>query len=149
MWRVAYGLLGDEAEASDALQESMLRLWNVRMKLDGVTNQRAYCMATVRNVALGMLDSGNRRMVPIDVAEDQASGSDVAHELEVREAVARVELEIGRMPESQREVMRMSSFGGLSNQEIAEATGMTYDNVRAVLSRGRRKLRELLMNSSK
>ncbi len=37
----------------------------------------------------------------------------------------------------------MSAVGGLTNSEIKDATGLTDDNVRVLLSRGRKKLRQL------
>ena len=41
--------------------------------------------------------------------------------------------------------MRLSAFGGLSNDEIAQATGLDNQNVRALLSRGRRKIKEMFI----
>ena len=55
-----------------------------------------------------------------------------------------IEILIDTLPPGQRDAIRMSGFGGLDNSEIAEATGQTENNVRQLLSRGRRRLRELL-----
>lgn len=48
-----------------------------------------------------------------------------------------------RLPENQRTVVVMSAVTGLSNSEISQATGLSAENVRVLLSRGRKKLREL------
>ena len=61
------------------------------------------------------------------------------------DAIARLSNVIDRLPASQAEVMRLSAFGGLSNDEIAQATGLDNQNVRALLSRGRRKIKEMFI----
>lgn len=63
---------------------------------------------------------------------------------EYRDTRRRIEILIDSLPPGQGRVIRLSSFGGLDNSEIAEATGQTENNVRQLLSRGRRRLRELL-----
>ena len=50
---------------------------------------------------------------------------------------------IGRLPKAQQQVMMLSSFHNLSNAEIAELTGLSNENVRQILCRARKKIREL------
>ena len=45
--------------------------------------------------------------------------------------------------EGQLEVVRLSAFANLSNDEIASVTGYSAVNVRTLLSRGRKKIKEL------
>lgn len=48
-----------------------------------------------------------------------------------------------QLPDNQRKAVELSAFSGCSNDEIAELTGESPANVRQLLSRGRRKLKEL------
>lgn len=50
---------------------------------------------------------------------------------------------VDSLPEGQREVVRLSAFDERSNEEIAELTGYSPGNVRQLLSRGRKKIREM------
>jgi RNA polymerase sigma-70 factor (ECF subfamily) len=50
------------------------------------------------------------------------------------------------MPLQQRQVMLLRHWGDYSLTEIEELTGLSAANVRVLLSRGRKKLRELLTN---
>ncbi|MDE5752093.1 MAG: sigma-70 family RNA polymerase sigma factor, partial [Duncaniella sp.] len=59
------------------------------------------------------------------------------------DTAAFLEKMIDTLPAAQQTVVRLSLCGELSNDEIAEATGQSPDNVRQLLSRGRRKLRVL------
>ncbi|MDE6488217.1 MAG: sigma-70 region 4 domain-containing protein [Paramuribaculum sp.] len=52
------------------------------------------------------------------------------------------------LPEAQQRVVRLSSVGGCSNDEIAELTGFSPANVRTLLSRGRKRIRELFIKYS-
>jgi len=56
---------------------------------------------------------------------------------------------IDMLPENQRRVVMLSGIAGLSNSEIKKATGLSDDNVRVLLSRGRKKLRELFSRVNK
>ncbi len=64
--------------------------------------------------------------------------------LEYRERLSEVNRIIATLPKNQQDVIRLSSFGGCSNDEIAGITGLSDTNVRALLSRGRKKIKSLL-----
>ena len=55
----------------------------------------------------------------------------------------RVGKAMNRLPADQRNVFKLSAFGGLSNVEIADMLGITQGNVRVLLSRARNKIKEL------
>ena len=46
------------------------------------------------------------------------------------------------LPEPQRSVIRMRDVEGYSNEEVGEILGLTPGNVRVVLSRARKRIRE-------
>lgn len=143
MWHVAYALLADSEDASDAVQEAMARLWSARNRLAGVDNPRAYCVRTARNIALSML-AGRPPTHDLTDSPDMESASEYdSDRTEMGDAVVIVTRAIDSMPPSQAEVMRLSSFAGLSNSEIADLTGLSPENVRVILSRGCRKLKSM------
>lgn len=47
------------------------------------------------------------------------------------------------MPPAQKEILRLSIFEDLSAKEISEITGVSGTNVRQLLSRGRKKIKEI------
>jgi RNA polymerase sigma factor (sigma-70 family) len=53
----------------------------------------------------------------------------------------------GRLSEQQRTVLRMRAVGDMSVKEIGSALNMTETNVCTVLSRARKRLKMLVINS--
>lgn len=129
-------------DAADAVQETQIKLWRRR---DGIPKEEAelrlYCIAAFRNECISML----RRTRPT-VGLDEAAelGEEEMETAEYRDTRHWIEALIDRLPAGQGRAIRLSGFGGFDNTEIAEATGQTENNVRQLLSRGRRRLRELI-----
>ncbi len=134
-------------DAADAVQETQVRLWRRRDRIpDDDTELKLYCMAALRNECI----SAFRRRKPSVALEEaeQLKTPEEESSAEYRDTRRRIETLIDSLPGSQGKVIRMSSFGGLDNAEIARATGNTENNVRQLLSRGLRRLRELLASTS-
>lgn len=66
--------------------------------------------------------------------------------MESKESLEIAQRALESLPDNQREVIRLSSYMGCSNEDIAIMTGLTSVNVRALLSRGRRKIREIMID---
>jgi RNA polymerase sigma-70 factor (ECF subfamily) len=49
---------------------------------------------------------------------------------------------IGQLPDQQRQIMQMRDVEDLAYEEIEKATGLTSINIRVLLSRARKKIRE-------
>ena len=52
LYRIAYRFLEDDAEAKDAGQDLLIKLWNQREHLDGISNLQAYSFTLSRIYAL-------------------------------------------------------------------------------------------------
>lgn len=142
MYRTAFLLLRQEEDAADIVQETFVRLWENRQELAAVSNVKAYCLMAVRNRSMTLIKSRRVTEELSDMSGD--SGMDSSQAVEYCETSLRVEAAINSLPENQRQAIRLSSFEQCSNEEIAELMGITNVNVRALLSRGRKRLRELL-----
>lgn len=129
-------------DAADAVQETQVRLWRHRSGIPEPPQEcRLYCLAALRNECLTAI----RRTRPVEPLEEAGQQiADMPDETEYRDTRRRIEILIDRLPGGQRDVIRMSGFGGLENNEIAEATGLSENNIRQLLSRGRRRLREMM-----
>ncbi len=142
VYRVAVTLMGNSQEAADIVQDVMLRLWDRRNGLVNVENIRMYCVNMTRNACLNALRS---KKAPSDTGlpQDLVSDEDIHKELEWREASEFINMVMEYLPKTQKNVLRLSAFGGLSNAEIAELTGISQGNVRVLLSRARARIKEL------
>lgn len=144
MFAMAMCMLRNQDDAADAVQDAMKKLWERHSDLELVENLNAFCMRTARNAALDRL--GQRRnvsdidtaaMIASDLSTDTAACSDSAARM--------LDRLIDMLPAAQAKVIRLSIFRQLYNDEIAEFTGLSAENVRQLLSRGRRSLRDLYL----
>lgn len=145
MYAHAFVILHDRDEASDCVQESYVKLWEARARLAEVENVSAYCITTVRRFAIDRLRDA-RKLAPADASEQtdfpSAEASPLGR-LQQRDDLSVAKELLMELPPRQRRLVEMSGIAGLSNQEISAATGLSDENVRTLLSRGRSRLRML------
>lgn len=142
MYAVAMAMVRDSAEAADIVQDAMAAMWNARDRIDPAKAE-AYALTATRHTAISHLRSSGGRADTDRLPDVAATGGS---EVESRDELILVRRLIDRLPEQQREVLMLSAFDGLSNEEIQDATGCSAANVRQLLSRARRTLRTLYSN---
>lgn len=129
---------GSDTEAEEVVQETWLRAWNVR---DRVELTDAYILRIARNVCVNMW-RGHRTQVEL-VDEDSTAITEVTpqEEAEERENSEWLASRLQRLPQAEREVWQMFYDEGLTVDEIAEARGITVGTVRKTISNVRSTLR--------
>lgn len=142
MFRVAVAILGNRDEAQDVVQDIMVKIWANRQNLGKVGSFKAYCYSMVRNEFVTRI-SGRAVTEPVEALAGCGSASTPHDLIESRESLHYMQKAIDGLPPAQSEVMKLSAYAGLSNSDIAEATGQSEANVRVMLSRGRKKLKSL------
>ena len=137
--------LKDEAEAEDNVQDTLLRLWTIREKLDEVRSVQALSYAICKNLCVSKLRQ--KRIIPMELNEEIKiiSSHDSEWMLEEKENAQWLEERIEELPSSQMQILRMSQQDGLENAEIAEVLGITETTVRTALCKARKSLLEKLM----
>ena len=146
--KVIYQVLHDEAETDDVLQESILQIWREaksysaalgkplgwlvtiarRRAIDRVRRRAAYSRAKDRFEMY--VETEPRSWLQSYTTEDNSS-ADIRHFLE---------REMSRLPDFQREALKLSFFNGLSHREIAAHTQTPLGTVKTRLELGLRKL---------
>ena len=129
---------GSDTEAEEVVQETWLRAWNVR---DRVELTDAYILRIARNVCVNMW-RGHRTQVEL-VDEESAAITEITpqEEAEERENSEWLQSRLQRLPQAEREVWQMFYDEGLTVDEIAEARGITVGTVRKTISNVRSTLR--------
>ncbi len=139
MMAIAMTVLCNREDALDCLQDTFVALWKNRDKIGDLDSVRQYCLTSVRNNAMMMIKK--RRSASLESADELSVSDDPLSRIERNEKMRILEKGLRKLPESQRQVLLMSSISGLSAPEIAEMTSMSYANVRQLLSRGRQFLK--------
>ena len=137
---ISWRMMEDRSDAEDIVQETFLKLWQLREKLDGYNCVEALAVQVAKNLALDKLKQ--HRPEGTDIA---LLSLDPAEELEQHDTVARIRWLISKLPSLQQTIIRMKDVEGYELAEIAEITGTQVEAVRVNLSRARKKIREQLM----
>lgn len=149
LYAVAYGILGSSDDALDAVQDLYVKLWQMRDKVDfHAVNVKAYSAVMIRNACYDRFRRSRLSYdsVPSEAHNQLMSDEDVGRATEAKDMALIVKRLLTALPDRQREVMELRAIEGLELKEIAECLGMTEVNVRVLLSRARRSLRDQIEN---
>lgn len=143
LYRVAYALVENKADAEDILQEAYCKLWNKREELAEIHNPEAFSVTLVKNLCLDFLRSprANRHEEPVENLQ-LAYESTPDREIEKANELETIKELIERLPENQKRVLKLRGLSDCSMEEIEEITGLSAVNIRTLLSRARKVIRE-------
>jgi RNA polymerase sigma-70 factor (ECF subfamily) len=147
VWQTAYRLLDDDADASDCFQKVFLDALRLSRR-EPILHWPALLrrMATAR--ALDLLRDRYRRRSRSEpmaaVAEATATTALPEQEAQAAELSDHLRLALTRLPAHQAEAFCLRWIEGMTYQEIAERLGIEPNHVGVLLSRARKRLRQLL-----
>ena len=143
LFSVAYRLMSNAQAAEDMVQETFLKLWMQHDKIEKVDNPEAYSITVPRRIFYDKMRAGHLQEVDKDVGSLQVSSSqNISRQLEQADEYQRVIQMIVSLPEPQASIMLMRDVEDRSYEEISIETGLTEVNIRSILSRARKKIRE-------
>lgn len=142
MYRKALSYLRNHHEAEDAVDAAMLKLIDRIDLLRGLNRGalRAYLLSCAKNAALNRLRAQDR-LYNFDDAEAIACDRPVECEIDaglLREAqVTAMRTVLERMPDRERELLRMKYYEQLDDSAIAEILCLRPNSVRGLVRRAR------------
>jgi RNA polymerase sigma-70 factor (ECF subfamily) len=150
LFRVARGILADDAEAEDVMQEAWVRAFRELARFRGEARFATWLTRIACHEALARARKGRRwvRLVPSagggEPPEPPSAAIGPEREMENRElqSVLREAVEI--LPDPLRAVFCLREIEGLSTEQTADALDLSIENVRVRLHRAKRSLRETL-----
>lgn len=138
----AHQLTDAPEDAEDAVQEVMLKLWNLRDELGQYRSIEAFARTMTHHACMDIKRrrkfeypaqaDGRQTDIPVTLSE---------HLQEIKDEVRLVKEIIKALPPLQRHIMHMKDIEGYENEEIAQITGCSPEAVRKNLSRARKKVR--------
>jgi RNA polymerase sigma-70 factor, ECF subfamily len=142
--RVAHGLMGNRADAEDAVQNGYYKLltaWPRISSLPSAQAQRAYLARIVINEALQILRDSYRKWEcpPTDEAGLGVVQESLDERLQAKDDLRLVWEAISELPGMRRDVVTLFA-AGYSYREIAKMLGVNTGTVRAHISYARRQL---------
>ncbi|MGA3265108.1 MAG: RNA polymerase sigma factor [Terracidiphilus sp.] len=151
LYRVAFSVLRNSADAEDAVQEAFLRVLRHRDMLNEVRDRRVWLIRIVWNIVLDRKRRAKTRPETDDVAElarvlpsEGLSAEQIASAAQHHAHVLGC---IEQLPAKERQVLMLSAFEELSSVEIASVLGITESSARSRLFRARNLVAGLLNHS--
>ena len=151
LYRVAFSVLRNAADAEDAVQEAFLRVLRHRQTLGEVRDHRVWLIRIVWNIVLDRKRRAKTRPETDDVSELArvlpSNGLSAEELAAAAQHHAHVLTCVDQLPDKERQVLQLSAFEELSSVEIAAVLGITESSVRSRLFRARNLMADLLDHS--
>lgn len=141
LFRIAYRIVASTTNVEDILQETYIKLWNKRDEMEEIESTEAFAIVILRNTCLDYLRK-TKNDYYTSYNADLPETVSMTNEIEARDSANHVKSLIETLPQQQRQVMMMKHWDGYSDEEIEQATGLTAGNIRVILSRARKTIRE-------
>ena len=142
---IARRMLANEAEAEDITQDVFLKVWKTATNWEtGKAKFTTWLHRVTVNACLDRLRKnkmGSFDKIP-EVVDDAATP---AEKLEFKSRSDILKNAMLQLPDRQRAALSLCYFEEISNIEAAEVMDISVDALESLLSRGRRKLKELLL----
>lgn len=151
-YRVAHRLLGNEADALDAVQDGFVKALTHLHSFQGRSSFKTWLLRVVSNAALDMgRQRGRREALSLDAAEAADLNSDrlltadgSTRGLEQADLRGVLDQALDTLSEAQRQTFVLFADAELSYREVADTLGISIGTVMSRLFYARQKLRTYL-----
>lgn len=138
------GTTGTNEDKEELLTDTFVALWNHRQKLREKGNLKYWLAVVARNSSFQFLRKLNFT-APLEENLLFEHEADVLDKVEQMEQVKMVRLVVGNLPEEDKDIFLRHYFWQQSVSRISSETGMNISTIKSRLSRGREKLKALLI----
>lgn len=138
MYHYAYRILGDTSTAEDAVHDALLSFaacYDRYRHLDD-TQTRSFLIITVRNAAFKLYNR-RKRETPAEEIESDEFVPDISRTIEQQDVKRRLFELLQAMDSKYGDVLMLKYYCDMSVNEIADQLGLTPQNVKVRLHRGR------------
>ena len=150
LYRVAYHLTGNAQDAEDLLQDLYLKLWQKRDELPDEAMKEAYLVTMMRNLFIDQ-----RRLKHLDASaelkneEGPPDERSLDRQIDARDEIRQMEGLISELSERDAKIIQMHLVDDRSYEEIERDTGLSQGNIRIIVMRTKKKLKQQFQNITK
>jgi RNA polymerase sigma-70 factor (ECF subfamily) len=139
--RLAMALLGSQADADEAVQETLLRAHRAMPSYRGEGSVKAWLCGIARHVCAHMLETRRRGRELLEVVPTEDEGRDV---FAARRRARALRDALEKLRPSEREALVLRYVADLSHREIGMACGLDEATARKRISRALDRLRSVM-----
>ena len=141
MYRIAYRFLENQTDAEDMVQETYIKLWQKRYEIESLINPESFAITLLKNSCLDFL----RKIRPelSQLHEIQLATPDAfTEQIEKREQLEYIQIIMNQLPKLQKQIVELKIWENLSDEEIEQRTGLKKGNIKVIVSRARKTIKE-------
>jgi RNA polymerase sigma-70 factor (ECF subfamily) len=145
LYSYARKLLNDDAQASDAIQELFIRVWQKRSTIGPINRVKPYFFTLLRRQLLNQLRDKRRQLIAIPLLPQpdiEFSQEEIHiredHEQDMKQRILQV---LNTLPRKQREIIYLHFFEDMSLTQISEVMNIRYQSVQNLKQRAIQNLR--------
>ena len=143
LYRLALRITLNPAEAEDAVQDTLIRVWEHREEWERIDSMEAYALTICRNISLDMAGKAGRRNVQLNEESSMFNVQcSMFNEFEQKERLSIVKKIMNTLPEVQRSIMELRDIEGKTYQEIGNILKLSESQVKVYLHRARTSIRQ-------
>jgi len=149
-YKIAFFLLYHKEDAKDVVQESFIRIWKHRKKINPNRNFSTWLYRIVTNLSIDLLRSRKRKNLIKTHLFDQCNmNSDSLHgfiddQIANQDLIDLVKKMVHDLSPKQQMVFLLRDIEDLNIEEVAKITGYTIGSIKTNLYHARRTIREQL-----
>lgn len=140
-------LTEDPSDAEDAVQEIMLKLWNMRQKLHEYRSIEALAITMTHHLCMDIWRAKRPDALSLDQVQAPSLSANPERLLEEQDEFRLMREIIDSLPALQRTIIQMKDVQEYETEEIAEITGCSAEAIRSNLSRARKKVRDIYLQT--
>lgn len=140
-YRLALRITLNQAEAEDVVQETLVRIWQGRDRLEDASAIQAFGYTVCRRLALDCAGKAGHGNVTLDLDRHDTAAVQPSEQMDRQERLALIRRLMDNLPEVQRSIMELRDIEGKSYQEIADILQLTESQVKVYLHRARAKVK--------
>lgn len=142
-------LTENSADAEDVVQETLIKLWNMRDKLDEYNSVEALAMRMTHNLCMDIWRKKKPEFLSPEMLPVAGENRTPEILMEEKDEFVLMKKIIETLPPLQQTIIRMKDIEEYETDEIAEITGCGSEAIRSNLSRARKRVRDIYLQTIK
>lgn len=134
---------GDNDMAEDIAQETLMRLWVIRQRIDMRIGTEALAMKMARNLCVSEWRQRQKLQI-VEIQQETAESKQVDSQMVTDESILQLRRAVAQLKPAERRLFRMRYELEMDIAEINAVTGITPRSISVMLSVSKRKLKEIL-----
>ncbi|MDR0232918.1 MAG: RNA polymerase sigma factor [Dysgonamonadaceae bacterium] len=138
---IAYRILSNANDAEDIIQETYIKLWTKRHEIGHISNAESFSIIVLKNTCLDFLRKTKNDLLT-EYDYNIPSSISLSNEVEQLDQLNHVSLLMSKLSGQQQLVLKLKHWDGYSDEEIEQITGLQRGNIKVILSRARKMIKD-------